>query len=188
MGIGRVAGRGNGEFRLGARHWWRPRKTSSPFRLCFHVIVVTAICNLNGNMTSFAVIIFLGVLVVRLVTLIPVCDRYMSRRQAAFMGRERTPEFTCVSWQRTTHRRLGLRSYTLPSGMWGPRYGRVSRKPPEAPFTQTLLTHLGREPLDDVDNCFGAKGDYSQDIFSCHEVNSKTKKEIKLFFVWISMN
>lgn len=189
MGTGHIAGRGSGEFRLGAGHWWRPRKTSAPCRLCFHVIIVTVICNLHDNMPSFDVIVFLGILAVGLVILLQVCDLYKSRRQAAFTGRERTPELTCVSCQRITHRRPNLRSYTLPSGMWAPRFGRVSRKPPGAPFAQMLPTHLGRKSRDNVDICFGAKGDYSQGICSCHEVNSTiTKKEIKLFFVWISMN
>ena len=71
-------------------------------------------------------------------------------------------------------------------GWEGPRYGQVSRKFPEAPVTQTLLRHVGRGPLDNVNICYGAKWDYYWDVWLLQGINSKTTKK-KIIFVYLSM-
>lgn len=56
----------------------------------------------------------------------------------------------------------------------------MSRKFPEAPVTRTLLKHLGREPLGNMNVCFGAKWDHSPDVLVI--TRDKTTKK-KIIFV-----
>lgn len=64
------------------------------------------IYNLNHNITLFG-ITFPGYSVMWLQE---GYDLYKSWRQAGFINKERTCEFTCISFERTTHLRLSLRT------------------------------------------------------------------------------